>query len=66
MNKKKAKVLVIGKYLLIQVMQLPESPLLFSLMPKRTISLLATTTWYPSLHLDSRGLNLFKNNPHQR
>ena len=46
MNKKKAKVLIIGNEKLIKVTQHQESRLWFSLMPKRITNSVATITWY--------------------
>ena len=66
MNKKKAKVLIVGTSLSTQVMlplaSLP-SP---SPMPRKIISSPATTTWYFFPHPDPRSLNLLQNHPTER
>jgi hypothetical protein len=46
MNKKKAKVLIIGKEKLIKVTRQQESRLWFNRMPKRITNSVATITWY--------------------
>lgn len=61
MNKKKAKVLIIGKGKLIKVTQHQENRLWFNRMPKRITNSVATITWYVFDEIDSRRINLLQN-----
>jgi hypothetical protein len=54
MNKKKAKILIIGNTNKIQETQLQANPPSFNLTPRKTISLAATITWYHINYQDTR------------
>ena len=58
MNKKKAKIVVVGNYFLTKEIQLQANQRLFNHMPRKIISLPAITTWYHISYVDSRRLNL--------
>ena len=63
MNKKKAKILVIGKDNDIQATLLVVSPHSYNPMPKRITNLQVTIIWYPFIHQDPGWINSLQNHP---